>query len=66
MFNPDEAFDTISEVEDSILYDMIEQEIINNIIKMDIDNDYEEIKIDQLKMQSKRGRMYDNEHVTWG
>lgn len=66
MFNPDEAFYTITEVEDSILYDMIEQEIINNIIKMDKDNDYEEIKIDTLKLESKRGRMYDNDYLTWG
>ena len=66
MFNPDEAFNSITEVEDSMLKDMIEQEIINNIIKLDINNDYEDIKIEKLEIWSKRGRMYDSEYLTWG
>ena len=66
MFNPDEAFNSITEVEDSILKDMIVQEIINNIIKLDINNDYEDIKIEKLEIWSKRGRMYDSEYLTWG
>ena len=63
LFNPDEAFESIQRVHESSLAGLIEQ-VIGGKVQQALN--YDTFKINSLDAWSKRARIYDNKHITWG
>ena len=63
VFNNDEAFDSITDVENSEF-----KSFVKNIVgrRIEKEGDWLDIQIDRLQAWAKRARIYDNKHVTWG
>ena len=63
MFNDDEAFDSITRVDESEFKTYVE-DIVGSRIRAA--GDWISVKISEIKAWAKRARIYDNKHVTWG
>lgn len=68
MFNSDEKYDTITDLEVTDLKDsefkIFSEKIVGNRVKMA--GDWDTVKVESLLAWSKRARLYDNEHLIWG
>ena len=63
IFNPDQAFDTITDVKDSIFVDLVRQVI--SVLVSESNTELVDNYVD-VYAEDKRARMYDNGYITWG
>ena len=63
LFNNDDAFDTITNVEESQFKSFIESVVGSRLSESE---KFDRAKVTELDAWAKRARLYDNKHVTWG